>query len=123
MNIKFENLVGKTGILCAVDSNKFRIGNVTFEVLEDPDDGYRSSMEEVKVCTDQLRPTFEEKVTICNYEHSYITGFSLVNENQDAVLIFGTDHVDNYYPCFVFDWNPQLLTFNIDIDSLLNTID
>jgi hypothetical protein len=25
MNIKFENLVGKTGILCAVDSNKFNL--------------------------------------------------------------------------------------------------
>ena len=43
MQIEFSDLIGKTAILCAVDGYKFRLGNITFEAIEDENDGYRSA--------------------------------------------------------------------------------
>jgi len=118
MNIKFEELVGKPGILCAVDDLKFRIGDLTFEAIEDESDGYRSSLAEFKL-VENIRPTIREKVTITTDEGEY---FYLTNKIGKVVLTVGTDYADDYYPCFVFNWEPINLSTYVDVDSLLNTI-
>ena len=118
MNIKFEDLVGLSGILCAVDGFKFRIGNLTFEAIEDENDGYRSCLNEIQV-VENIRPVFRENVRI-TYDGEY---FQLFAENDKCVLKIGTDHHDDYYPCFVFEWEPQNLTSYIDINTLINTVD
>lgn len=117
MNIKFEELVGKSGILCAVDDLKFRIGDLTFQAIEDENDGYRSSLQEFKL-VENIRPTFRENVTISGDE-AY---FYLTNDNGKVVLTVGTDDYDDYYPCFVFEWYPRYLTSFVDYDQLLNTV-
>lgn len=117
MNIKFEDLVGKSGILCAVDGFKFRIGDLTFEAIENPEDGYRSSLQEFKL-VENIRPTFRESVMIkMSGDHFY-----LINELEKAVLTIGTDYADDYYPCFCFNWQPRNLSTFVDVDSLLNTV-
>lgn len=121
MKVNFKELVGKTGILCAVDGYKFRIGNLTFEVIEDENDGYRSMLGTIQSVEEKLRPTFRENVTITS--NPSITGYSLINDNGVSVLDFGTDRYDDWYPCFLFEWKPKLLTTLVDYDSLLNTID
>lgn len=117
MNIKFEDLIGKTGILCAVDDLKFRIGDLTFEAIEDENDGYRSALEEFKL-VENIRPTFREKVTI-TADSAY---FYLTNEIGKVVLKVGTDGYEDYYPCFVFNWEPRNLSTYVDYDQLLNTV-
>ena len=117
MNIKFEDLVGKSGILCAVDGFMFRIGDLTFEALEDENDGYRSALGEFRL-VQNIRPMFREKVTIsADYAYFYLT-----NEIGKVVLTVGTDDYQDYYPCFVFNWEPRNLSTYVDVDSLLNTV-
>ena len=117
MNIKFEDLLGKTGILCAVDGFCFRIGDLTFEAIEDESDGYRSSLQEFKL-VENIRPVFREKVTI-KTDGDY---FYLINEMGKTVLTVGTDDSNDYYPCFRFNWEPRNLSTYVDVDSLLNTV-
>lgn len=117
MNIKFGELVGKRGILCAVDDLKFRIGDLTFEAIEDESDGYRSSLQEFKL-VENIRSTFRENVTIY-FDGAY---FYLKNDLGKVVLTVGTDYSVDYYPCFVFDWEPRNLSTYVDVNSLLNTI-
>jgi hypothetical protein len=117
MNIKFEDLVGKSGILCAVDGFTFRIGDLTFEAMEDENDGYRSSLKEFRL-VQNIRPMFREKVTIKMSDNH----FYLINELEKTVLTIGTDYADDYYPVFVFNWEPRNLSTFVDYDSLLNTV-
>lgn len=124
MLMKFEDLIGKTGILCAVDDFKFRIGNLTFEAVENEKDGYRSMLDEVKICSVNIHPLFRENITIINVNEGSFEGYALVNELGLNVLTVGTDHGDDYYPRFRFEYSPEFLTvnFNTNIDNLLNTI-
>lgn len=117
MNIKFEDLVGKSGILGAVDGFMFRIGDLTFEALEDENDGYRSALGEFRL-VNNIRPTFREKVTI-RTDGDY---FYLINELEKEVLKVGTDYADDYYPHFRFLWEPRNLSTFVDYDQLLNTV-
>lgn len=120
MKIKFQDLCGRKGILCAVDDLKFRIGNLTFEAIEDESDGYRSSLSEVKWVEDNLRPTFREDVQItADDDYFYVT--SLITEK--VILSIGTDYTDSYYPCFRFGYNPSAISSYEDYDKLLNSID
>ena len=123
--IELSDLFGRKGILCAVEGYKFRIGDLTFEAIEDEDDGYRSMMSSLCI-VDNIRPTFSEEVTIgTEYGHTLV----LTTNDDNVVLRVGTDDYDDYYPMFVFNWNPQYLTENIekakehiDFDTLLNNI-
>lgn len=121
--IKIDDLIGKTGILCAIEGLQFRIGDLTFEAVEDENDGYRSSLDEVKLINKNIRPTFREEVTIQSCDTGYFNGIQLVNTIGKAVLVIGTDNYEDYYPVFVFDYQPLNLTQNQpSIDELLNRV-
>ena len=122
--IELSDLFGRKGILCAVEGYKFRIGDLTFEAIEDKIDGCCSRMSSLCI-VDNIRPTFSEEVTIGN------SGAKLtLSTNNDVVILrVGTDDYGDNYTTFVFDWNPQYLTENIekakehiDFDTLLNNI-
>lgn len=122
--IELSDLFGRKGILCAVEGYKFRIGDLTFEAIEDEYDGYRSMMSTLCI-VDNIRPTFSEEVTIgTEYGHTLV----LTTNDDNVVLRVGTDYHDDYYPVFVFGWNPNNLSENIkkeaklDFDTLLNDI-
>lgn len=120
--INLNDLIGKTGILCAVDGYRFRIGDLTFEAIEDEGDGYRSCLDHVRI-VDNLRPIFHEEVTIYPLEE-IDNGIKLVNKLNLSVLEVGTSDYEEYYPCFHFKWEPANLIENkkLDYDTLLNTV-
>jgi len=83
-----------------------QLGSVIFEVIEDEDDGFRSSMEEVRIITREAKKDiFLAEIVICSESDGT---HSLRDINDDHIwLNFGTDNSDNYYPSFIFSWNPK----------------
>jgi hypothetical protein len=120
----FNSLIGKSVGFCGVDNATFclqdSVGNrLAFEAVENPDDGLRSMMDEVRVyhlpisgrgSADKIffhRPivtvTVERDI---NLDSSQSDGYRLVDSAGHVWLRFGTDTTDYYYPMFIFDYTP-----------------
>lgn len=95
----------------------FVLDGVVYTVTEDPDDGYRSSMESIEVggfvanrfepqrvlCSMQLRGTYDSVDDILVMRDA-TTG--------KAVLEIGTSDTDDYYPSFVANFDPTAMACN-----------
>jgi hypothetical protein len=97
-----------------VCGNQFKLEDVVFEAIEDPDDGYRSYLDTIKVIDSdgifQRTPLGYvyilgvEEGSISNYGDSF-SGYALVDITDNHVwLVIGTDNTDDYYPSFVFHY-------------------
>lgn len=114
-NLDFNLLDGKTAILCAVDGFKFRLGDLTLEAIEDTCDGYRSMLQELRIVKN-IRPTFREEVQI--RLSSEINGIEIFNAHG-ILLRIGTANFNDNYPYFMFNWYPELLSSNFDLNRNL----
>jgi len=98
---------------------QFRLGLhgalVTFEIREDPEDGYRSSMDGV-FFPDKPALFFEQpiaqiqirkRVTKPEDHDDDPETWELVDKDGHIWLEYGTHHSDSYYPSFVFDYSPK----------------
>ena len=114
MNVDFNKLVGqKAQLYKRTELNTFQLGEVIFEVIEDPSDGYRSSMESVEIIDVYfLSKEFLAEITITKE----LEIFKLIDAEGNLWLEFGTLHYDAYYPCFIF--NPYHVK---DLMSKINT--
>ncbi len=136
--ITFESLVGKhllTGIdltnrmeamyegateLESCQVCNFVLDGQTYTALEDPDDGYRSSMKYLVLSDEKVINTFPAVEVTCT--HRTVGGFENCREddvlefrdcaNGKLILEVGTTDTDDYYPSFVSDWNPANLSVN-----------
>lgn len=96
----------------------FIIDGVTYKAVEDPDDGYRSYLDDLSITDEKIKNTFPSHEVIGrmkedeNYEKNDIIQFIDVTTNK-IVLEIGTGNTNNYYPYCVFEWNPQNLAINI----------
>lgn len=96
-----------------VDNNRFKIGDVVYEALEDPDDGYRSYLTSVAVRDGGIffpNPVATVTITECSEpepNNDSFAGYAIKGEDGHQWLKFGTDTSDNYYPCFVFRYTPK----------------
>ena len=108
-----------------VDS--FNVDGIVFEVLEDSDDGYRSSLggvilakgnDEVFFRTPIARVKLHEfnegdrsirsEDNDSQWRDGGCEGYQLIDvEDGHIWLEFGTDMYDGYYPCFYFQYNPK----------------
>jgi hypothetical protein len=105
-SVNFDLLVGEEAKLYSCnDINCFQLGTVIFEVIEDEEDGYRSSMEEVAIVSNNNSSNnFLDDVII----NSPNIGYTLNSKTIDHQwLEFGTGNADDYYPFFIFNWNPM----------------
>lgn len=104
-----------------VDGNRFKLGRVVFEAIEDPEDGYRSCLDKVAICTDDKEIIFNEvpltQVVLKHYSASAFDGYILVDAIGHVWLKIGTDSSDGYYPFFVFEYKPSSFTGDI-VDAL-----
>jgi len=91
-----------------VDNNYFKLGSIVFEVLEDPDDGYRSYLDSIpRVNYNGIfhkRPLANVRYSSSTYMH-YLT-----DESGHVWLAFGTDMNEELYPLFVFTYDPAQTT-------------
>jgi hypothetical protein len=93
-----------------VYNNKFKIDDMVFEALEDPNDGYRSSLGAIIVIDDNgiyhKQPLAKIKVI---YD---CTGEDVVHKFVDVDtghiwLTIGTGDCGDYYPYFIFKYTPD----------------
>lgn len=117
-DIRFESMMDLEWDFHGVDGDTFILGSggyiIAFEVLEDPDDGYRSWLGEVRVREDVSdlvyfkQPLAEVKMREAARGDRDHEGYELVDTSDGHVwLSFGTDHTDDWYPCYVFHYNPK----------------
>jgi hypothetical protein len=109
-----EELKGMALPFHGVYDQCFRIGHTTWEVEEDPDDGYRSYFRCARLVSEQASykmPFFVfpiDVVRIEEFDTKQRNGWSLVSVvDGHEWLTFGTDNRDDYYPCFFFNYSPR----------------
>ena len=107
----FEDMVGKQFKFYGVNCNCFKLDKLVFEAVEDEDDGYRSLLDEVKI-VDKGSMVFTRrmlgKVQVVDADEGDFEGWHLVDvDNGHRWLRFGTDHCDDYYPWFCFEYQPR----------------
>jgi hypothetical protein len=110
--MKFE--IGLEADFYGVDCYSFKLDDCVFEAVEDESDGYRSCMEEIRMKDDTSGLIFLdqplarvriEKTCEGHYGGNDADGFALVDLKDGFVwLKFGTDHADDYYPSFMFNY-------------------
>lgn len=106
----------------------FQLDNNAYMVMEDPDDGYRSSARDVVVLGTGIYDidgecpiSVNERVVVVHHEkgrHEWddvadILEFVSASTGK-VVLTIGTDDLNDYYPCFLAEWAPQNLSANAD---------
>lgn len=94
----------------------FILDRKTYTAIEDPEDGYRSSMSEIK----------ESKVVIKNkFPPVKVMGVMRSPESDDVIDFFdvktgkvvlsvGTSEIDDYYPSFVAEFTPKNMAINTE---------
>jgi hypothetical protein len=99
----------------------FEIDGVVYSAIEDPGDGYRSSMRHLTIgAADVTRFAPHRVVGSMRPRDEY--GENDVLEFRDiitggVVLAIGTSNSDDYYPSFVAEWNPENLAANAGISA------
>lgn len=136
-NVPFESLVGEHE-LDAVDESteqvkayygdtfedanciRFRLDGKVYTGIEDPSDGYRSSMEKLFASFDEMKNVFPPVKVLARIRTEYEYGgksevLQLLDvKNGKVILEVGTDNEDDYYPSFVSSWKPENMAVNGD---------
>lgn len=97
---------------------RFKLDGVVYVATEDPDDGYRSYLGELKVDETDIKNPFngvEVLAVYCDkkgYDQADIIDF-VDTTTGETVLSVGTDNTDDYYPYFVAHFNPAAMSINV----------
>lgn len=100
------------------DVLRFILDGVTYEAIEDPSDGYRSSMEGCYVTGAAVKNKFAPVRVIASHrtkgDHNDTDDVLELRDadNGKVILEVGTRNVDDYYPCFVGSWHPGEMAIN-----------
>lgn len=87
----------------------FVLNGISYCAVEDPSDGYRSSLGGLYRVRASI-PLFPRPVYVkCVFDDDFVI-FVNIKTNKN-ILTVGTDYSDNYYPSFVSDFRPS----NIDL--------
>ena len=115
-NKGFDRLLGKEHKFHGVDSNCFKLNSQVFEAVENEDDGYRSYLGSVELLGDWKnrhnlifpRHSFA-RVTLIECSYGDFDGYQIqdLDYPHHVWLRFGTDHSDDYYPCFIFEYQAR----------------
>lgn len=114
-----NSLLGEKYDFYGVDGNSFCIGRsgsrMVLEALEDPDDGYRSyfgcfrttAVDKIFFGAPIAEVVFRVHQDDDDADERF-SGWVLQDAATGHVwLKVGTDHRDDYYPCFTFDYYPD----------------
>lgn len=134
-DVTFESLIGEH-VLSGVDFNTVKIprnwpegsfedGNsISFELdgkvytaIEDPEDGYRSSMESLQLVEGAVITNHFPPVKVIGrlkeddkrWGHKNDTLQFILTTNGKVILEVGTDNTDDYYPWFVAFFDPTVM--------------
>ena len=95
---------------------RFRLDGTVYTALEDPEDGYRSSMDELFVGELDIVNNFPKvKVLASMSENEQEDILNLMDlETGKIIISVGTDYSDDYYPMFIGEYNPENMVINKD---------
>jgi hypothetical protein len=104
---------------------RFRLDGVVYSAIEDPDDGYRSHMNDLIINElDDMTNAFEPIEVLCRYRDKGDYGsiddiLELVDTSTSKVVLeVGTSNTDDYYPCFVASFDPTAMVTNDDKEDI-----
>lgn len=110
-----------------VDVIHFQLGPTTYSMYEDPDDGYRSHLGEIKVDRHEIRNTFAPCIVVCTHRTTAKTPYDddkavdileiRCAETGKLIIEVGTDNADDYYPSCVMSFAPENLIHNQNVPS------
>lgn len=107
---EFGTLIGNELPFYGVDNNCFKLGDRVFEAVEDESDGYRSYLGSVEVRDPSGLIFFRTplaSVRVVEVDDNYAEEYQLVDDGGHVWLRFGTNNCDDYYPYFVFEYQPR----------------
>jgi len=97
----------------------FILDKKVYTAIEDPSDGYRSHMRELKITKNKVDNKFPPQSVL-----GIMRGKTYGNENEvvdfydlttaKLVLSVGTESTDDYYPHFVAEFTPKNMAINAD---------
>lgn len=99
---------------------KFTLDGVTYIALENPDDGYRSYMEELEIVDEVCKTKLPDIEVVCSMRHDHtahlgqdddILSFVDANNGKE-ILAIGTANTNDYYPYCVFEYTPENMSCN-----------
>lgn len=95
---------------------RFRLDGVVYIAVEDPDDGYRSYLDEIMI-GDKITNQFEKVLVRGKYRERNDGGNCSIIQFFDqltnlVVLEIGTENTDDYYPYFVANFSPENMSIN-----------
>lgn len=100
---------------------KFTLDGVTYAAVEDPEDGYRSYMEELVVSDEPCKIKLPNIEVVCSmmeddvYENNDVLRFVDVMSGREILLV-GTENWDDYYPVCRLEYHPENMHCNIGKD-------
>jgi hypothetical protein len=98
----------------------FTLDGVTYAVVEDPEDGYRSHAEDVEVVARPMKNTFPACRVLATHRTDCGPGSADVLVLADVltgleVLTVGTENTDDYYPYYVATFDPRAMAVNAPV--------
>jgi hypothetical protein len=99
---------------------RFRLDGQVFTAVQDPGDGYRSSMKElIAGPTAKIKNKFPSIPVFCIHRiagRSYGDGADILDiydmTTAKIILSVGTDNIDDYYPSWVASFTPENMSVN-----------
>lgn len=93
---------------------KFILDKVTYIAIEDPSDGYRSCMKEIRISPSSVTNTFTPIEVLGVLPELSNEDILKLYDTQNGKLIIevGTNNMDDYYPLFVGNFNPENMSIN-----------
>lgn len=95
---------------------RFCINGTVYCAIEDPSDGYRSSMRKLIVSDTPIRNSFAPVRVLGHMKPNGYRDNDTIQfrdlASGDVVLEVGTNNSDDYYPSFVSEFNPQNMAIN-----------
>lgn len=92
----------------------FILDGMLYAVVEDANDGYRSSLRDVFVTghIGQVSNTFSPVAVVCEMDKVHDILHILDKVTGESIIRIGTEEYDSYYPCFINNYNPEAMSVN-----------
>ncbi len=104
----------------------FVLDGETYTAVQDPDDGYRSCMGEIKKSDAIVKNMFEPCKVFGAMRINDRYGRCDIIDFSDAitskiVLSVGTENLDDYYPMWIAEFTPENMASNVRYQSTTST--
>lgn len=109
-----EQNIERYGYSEKCDVVKFMLDGITYIATEDPDDGWRSFCEEIKVSSEKPKYSIPNCEVLCTMKPSSSHDVLVGTDTHTGLIVFeiGTMYVDDWYPCCHFEYHPENMFCN-----------